>query len=696
MNSSDAVFTRQNPFPPESHLARTHYNPSRAKKIPKPQKKLALSPVRFSSLTSPSEAPPPTASLSLEDQHFLGESHRVVFCPPPSVKEDKSCSESWPSVDLGSSASEGAKVCPESLASRSQNPVTIPISGTREPSVLAKYIERFRNGRPQSREERQRSAADGEDGHTLWWMPSSPPSSSTPTQPSVEHLRGALNSRISGTGGIHSPDGRSQSCSVLSPTRGLLDLSVLALSESSQCEPAESEALQLQERARRLVQKSENSLSCGSSAVPISSEGLGSSDVSSPVAVDEPTRQPIIPSLMDSAGLLAMPRWSGGSAPPAPPAPGTEGSRLRPEDDILFQWRLRRKMEQAREWCRTPAHNSVHHHPLPSRPSQQEMQPSPIPADLTRGTSLSFRHAPEEVSCSLSTPAAQETVFATSTVPKPRPTACAQTCSDPVTYSHSFAIPQPTKERVTREAQTDCSVPQPHPRGRSRSLESSAEPCSKQQAPCSPLLQRSEGAEGMEGAGHGLHQTGELEGKDVAQVERGRRKTAPTIQKKKSDTHVGDPGGVQKSHYNAKAKRNHGRGQEGVRRKTKEPSRENGCHSRGQSSTGDVCSGDLAPPPSPIHNTLGQVVSEVLFPGHDSPGQVRTSCSSDAPRYSPLAPPNIPQPCDVIGELMQEAEDSDGLEFEDDSLLLVLRQQRKWVKEQICEVDVMLDELHED
>ncbi len=38
--SGAAVFTRQNPFPPDPLLSRSHYSPSRARKIPKQQKRL--------------------------------------------------------------------------------------------------------------------------------------------------------------------------------------------------------------------------------------------------------------------------------------------------------------------------------------------------------------------------------------------------------------------------------------------------------------------------------------------------------------------------------------------------------------------------------------------------------------------------------------------------------------------------------
>lgn len=52
---------------------------------------------------------------------------------------------------------------------------------------------------------------------------------------------------------------------------------------------------------------------------------------------------------------------------PTATAPGPLGSRPRPEDDILFQWRLRRKMEQARQWSHTSSHSSALHQPLLSR-----------------------------------------------------------------------------------------------------------------------------------------------------------------------------------------------------------------------------------------------------------------------------------------------------------------------------------------
>lgn len=49
------------------------------------------------------------------------------------------------------------------------------------------------------------------------------------------------------------------------------------------------------------------------------------------------------------------------------------------------------------------------------------------------------------------------------------------------------------------------------------------------------------------------------------------------------------------------------RGHEGVNRKPEEPSVKSRWQEEGQSSTRGGRSGNRAPPPSPIHNTLGQV-----------------------------------------------------------------------------------------
>ncbi|KAK2831605.1 hypothetical protein Q7C36_016691 [Tachysurus vachellii] len=653
MKSSEAVFTKKNPFPPEPRQTKSHYSPTRSKKIPKQQKKLALSPVRFIQSASPPESPP----LSPEDQHFLQGSHNVLLCPP-SVKGQQDFSESWPSTDQSSSPA----------STDIQHPQHTVTSQTQEPSVLAKYIERFRYGRPQSRGERQKLTADGEDDQPFWWMSSNPsqPSSSTPTRTSKERFGGSSEYRNDGTGSTQHQL-RHQADTSLYPSRDLLDLSSLALSDSSHCEQPEPEILHLQERARKLLQKSEHTLSSGSSGLPISSEGLGSSDFSDPLSVDEPIRKPTFPSLIDTANLIT-PKDT------AATAPESVGSRPRPEDDILFQWRLRRKMEQARQWTNTSSHSSSLHQPLLRRLALQT-QPGLMPG-------------PMMVTGRVSTPASclvSEPVLPFSS--QVHPASCINTKAESIPQSHMVSVPHCDGEMGPKQPQTAHYFTQPCLRGQVCSSESSGELYSKPQysSSPSPFPQPVENPEEAGCQGRASTQTsGRVEGK---------KKTVSCTRKKKSDRYVRNRDVVERNQCNVKAKG----GQEKVRTKNKE----NAGHRESQSSTRGVRPRDS---PSPIHNTLGQVVSEVLFPSADSPVQPRTSISSTSPIFTPPAPSHSPSPppqssshsSEVIGQLMQEAEESDGLEFEDDPLLLVLRQQRKWVKEQLCEVDRMLDKFHKD
>ncbi|XP_060800243.1 proline and serine-rich protein 3 [Neoarius graeffei] len=668
MKSSEAVFTKKNPFPLESHQTKSHYSPSRAKKIPKRQKKLALSPVRFTELASLPESPQHTASLSPEDQRFLKGSHHVLLCPPPTVTGQQNFSESWPSTDQSSSPASTDVEHP-------QHTVT---SRTQEPSVLAKYIERFRYGRPQSRGERQKLAADGADGQPFWWMSSNPsqPSSSTPTRTSEERYGGSFECRNDGTGSAQDLL-RHQVDTSLSPTRDLLDLSALALSDSSHCEQGQPEILQLQERARRLLQRSEHSLSSGSSGVPISSEGLGCSDFSSPVSVAEPIRKPTVPSLIDTANLI--------TPLPAATAPGPVGSRPRPEDDILFQWRLRRKMEQARQWSHTSSHSSALYQPLLSRLALQT-QPGP-----------SFTSAPVEATGNVSTstfcpvlepvPSSSTQVHAGSSI---------YTRVESITQSRLGSVPPCDREKGFQQPPTAHSFTQPCLGGPVCSSARSGELGSKEQDSSTPFASPSPlPAESSEG--DGCQERGRVQANSRVEGERGKKKSVPFTRKKKSDRYVEVRDVVEMNQHTVKARDRNTRVQEKVRSKNKE----NAGHRERPSSARDVRPIDS---PSPIHNTLGQVVSEVLFPSADSPVKLRSPCSSTSPIHTPPAPPRSPapppqhssQPSEVIGQLMQEAQDSDGLEFEDDPLLLVLRQQREWVKEQLCEVDMMLDKFHED
>ncbi|KAG7269041.1 hypothetical protein CRUP_003662, partial [Coryphaenoides rupestris] len=95
----------------------------------------------------------------------------------------------------------------------------------------------------------------------------------------------------------------------------------------------------------------------------------------------------------------------------------------------------------------------------------------------------------------------------------------------------------------------------------------------------------------------------------------------------------------------------------------------------------EVCSA-----PSPVHQAA---VSQVLFPQ----GFSTRGCSLPAPAPPPSLGAGRQKAMEVVSQLLWEAEDSDGDEFENDVLLQVLRNQRLWVQEQLSQVDSLLKKL---
>ncbi|XP_051965477.1 proline and serine-rich protein 3 [Xyrauchen texanus] len=680
-SSGAAVFTRQNPFPPGPPLPKSHYSPSRERKIPKQQKKLALSPVRFAEPLSPPDPPNQTSPRRTEDQDFNERSRSVLLCPPTSTEHQLSFSESWPSTDL-SSSTLNATSSPhtEAQSQAMRNTVVTATTGAKEPSILAKYIERFRFGKPQSREERQHQSTEGEGDQPFWWTSTSPPSSSTPSQTSEKLTREPLDVMNYGPANTHSPILKPlHAATTQSPARGVLDLSMLTLSELSLCDTEEPEILQLQERASHLLQRSEHSLSSGS--VPISSEGLGCSDFSSPVSTDEPVRRPVIPTLMGSTNLVLDPSLCEGTSFPAPFA-GSLGSGVRREDDILFQWRLRRKMEHARLWCQeTPSRNSVLHIPLthtqgPNQKAHDRPNNMPPQRANLSFTPVSF--------ASLDPPVPESSLpISSPSVSRLQPDASIQVQRQPDLNIRPHFLPQLSKENVTKNLEAHSDLPQHH-RTQVSLVKTAAEKNIRQRSSSQSSLASDRSEERLT-ASH-VKRTMAVRGK--TENER-REKIAPSSRKKRHSAMQGS----------SPVRARHSRASEGVSHKDAEPRVKSRWKEECERSTGGERSG--APPPSPVHNALGQVVSEVLFPGADSPNECKTPSSSDSTTYTPPPPLQSPvaphssgqQPSEVIHQLMQDAQDSDGQEFEDDPLLQVLRHQRKLVKEQLCEVDVMLQQL---
>ncbi|KAJ8332808.1 hypothetical protein SKAU_G00417040 [Synaphobranchus kaupii] len=696
MKSSGAIFTRQNLFPPDPRVPKTHYNPSPTKKITKKQRKTNLSPVRLAK--PPSFSVPQMEPLTFEDQRFHGSTFNPLPCTPPSTEPQPSFSESWPSTDHESSpanttASPRNEALAHAAASGKFQATFVPT--TQEDSVLAKYVERFRHGRPQSREERQLSAATVEEWRPFWWLSSSSPPHSSPaaTKPAQQGRASAHGSDQLNT----SPVEHMRPSPPLSPHGTPLDFTVMGLSDSSHCDPSDPGILQLQERASRLLQRSEHSLS--SSSLPISSEGLGCSDLSSPVSIDELVQRPVVASLIDpttvlNSGAIAMPSVSALLAP-----------HTRREDDILFQWRLRRKMEQARQW------------PLPRSqgPAAHQPQVSSLPPQVQQGlytADVPTQRAAQHFTSTLQEPWEPPTPTAPPSFPIASPAVSRLPPDTPIAaHMHLLCdmlpcplqhVPPERRRRTLKKWEVPIRDPaHSPPKGRPSSTETSSEDLPSKDS-SSPPPPSSETAEEQRPAGG--KKAGGLR-KDTVQreePERSEKRTAPSCSKKKPSRVV--EGSQVDSHKRlTRAERGVTRDRvekEWVTPCPEEPRR--GQWVRGQRSRKEGRPGDQAPPPSPIHNALGQVVSEVLFPTSDSPLHPRTPGSSSSPRYTPPVPPQSPAPApsmpqapEVVAQLLQEAEESDGLEFEDDPLLQVLRQQREWVQEQISEVDTILNEIQD-
>ncbi|XP_035286751.1 proline and serine-rich protein 3 isoform X1 [Anguilla anguilla] len=700
-SSSRAIFTRQNIFPPDPRKPKTHYNPSPTKKIPKKQRKTNLSPVRLAKPTSLSV--PQVEPLTLEGQSFTGPPSDPLPCMPPSTEPQPSFSESWPSTDQESS-SANTTAFPQSevlahSASSGKYQASFTPATTQEDSVLAKYVERFRHGQPQSREERQRSAATVEEWQPFWWLSSSsPPSSSHDTKKPMQQGRASAHERNQLS---TSPIEHIRPSPPLSPHGTPLDFSVMGLSDSSHCDPPDPGILQLQERASRLLQRSEHSLS--SSSLPISSEGVGCSDLSSPFSVDEPAQRPVAPSLINHTTAL-------NTGPTAMPSVGAFlASRTRPEDDILFQWRLRRKMEQARQWPLPHAQGPARHQPPVSSlapQAQRGLYPSGVP---TQRAAQLLPAAPQEAGV----PGAPPVSAAPRSVPVASPAASSLPPDVPVAaHMHLLCdvLPCPLRHRPPerRRSPRKWEVPTRDPAhgppiGRSSSTETESP---------SPPPPSSGTAEERRGAGE--RRAGRRSALQREEPVRGETRAVPSCSRKKSTSHsrVGEGSRVDSQKRPTQTERGVSRDRVGEERVTpwpdepRRPQRE-----RGQRSRKEGRPGDRAPPPSPIHNALGQVVSEVLFPTSESPLPPTTPGSLDSPRYTPPVPPQSPAPAlpqcpaaapsmpqapEVVAQLLEEAEESDGLEFEDDPLLQVLRQQREWAKEQISEVDTILNEIQDD
>ncbi|XP_050931812.1 proline and serine-rich protein 3 isoform X2 [Lates calcarifer] len=668
MKSSCPLFTRQNPFQPASRVGKSHYHPSSNQSLSKKKKKTTLSPVRLNQRSTPqihTQSPESQQPSDIRDHHCVATDGQPVF------------PESWPSTDCGSSPASAAtssdSETPKQSARAGKSTDSSEL-GVQQDSVLAKYIERFRHGRPQSREERQQMAsAIREEQLPFWWMsPSSSPHSSTPTK-TADKDQVTQPLRDDHISAIFSPTGQRHSDRSPSPCRGSLSI----LSDTSQVEFDDTEILCLQEQASRLLLRG--------------SEGVGCSDFSSPVSIDEPVRRPFIPSLIKSTTVKVSSNSDKAVSSQKSIIPSL-GPPTRPEEDILFQWRLRRKMEQARDWPPSLQHSSLHRPTLswqaPSlSPSSTggQVYKSTQPPEFSQKDSRPHIIAPQseaneaQRSCPPASGPPPSPVFVVSGSPVSQP----QTVAHVPAHMHLLCDVLPCPIQSSHPS-TQRNMPQV-PVNSTHTVTDELIHEHMSSRTCAPP-----GAAGEEWPLHKKRsESSKKERAQTKESERNERKTAMPIRKQKKSTR--EPTVCPRS---AKRSSLHQRLPKKVtpvaELQQQEGSQEYSC---------EGYTGDHAPPPSPIHTALGQVVSEVLFPTVDSSparrspvSSVSPPCTASAPLQSPVPPCNTHNSMEVISQLLQEAEDSDEKEFEDDPLLQVLRKQRKWVKEQISEVNSMLNE----
>nr|DBA15740.1 TPA: hypothetical protein GDO54_003209 [Pyxicephalus adspersus] len=503
-------------------------------------------------------------ALSPPDLNFLVRSQRFV----PGLPESDSSGpfdESWPS-------SEGSNKTPEQERTGRHG----GSDAANEESVIARYVSRFRSGPPTSRMERSPPQSALKE---FWWLQTSPDS------PDVQRFRPG-------------------SVSVL-PQEG-------SLNDSKLC-PDDVEIIGLQERARKLILQSESSISSGGH---VSSEGVGSSQSS----VSDVSG--IRPSTLDRAPIMPVLR-----APVTLPTPPVRAlAAVPPEEDILYQWRLRRKMEQAREGTLLLSTRTR----SPSPPVRIPKQVLPI-VDYAE---TAF-HVPAPVAAMSSNLAA----------PAQTPASC---CSH-VPLASPHIAPNSIPSTIPPHLHLQCDVlpcvhsQQPSPCAEHKREREVVRPAAAPSAPTKPT------------------EMGQL--------------TQP-VEKHKI---------VSEQLPQRRSQRRPNRSEE---RKVKSKGDKN---KRTSDKTGPARALD-DPPPSPVHQAMGQVISERLFSPLQSP-KLKPKKKADAP---PKEEKEELQPVEIAAHLLEEAEDSDGTEFMDDPLLQVLREQRQSLRSRLREVDLRLEELQDD
>ncbi|XP_015264057.1 PREDICTED: proline and serine-rich protein 3 [Gekko japonicus] len=600
MDSSAAVFSTQgNPFLEASHF-QSHYYPSRAQPLSRREQSMALSPSRLQQRNcsaSPKEAEPPSLPLL----SFLPDSS-CQGAKPPDSDSTSPYNESWPSTERSSSSltPEGPKALLPEQTSGTKALASPELRGSKtsfsdSESVIARYIERFRYGQPTNRRERW---TPGSKSPPFWWLGHSSPSegdnSKTETSTSSSASRKDVDTANAFTGPDsgrhggrpssfspvldHSPSGESQDSSTLDP-----------------------DTVSLQERAARLLHRSMSPLS---SYRHVSYDGLGSTPTSTLTNAD---------------------------ADPIGQAPKPLVGHQCKEDDILFQWRLRRKMEEASKVAAV----------LPSVGWRSQCTEPAYPPSMMGGAALM----------------------------SPEPTSWRS--KDRTTLPTSEAQPRPTLDEhpcCCRDRLRSGPSPQPPTEGASFSnrnvMLGRSEP--NQEQGVKELIPREDPVPVCRDFLPLPKPAGATKPLDPSPPDHSQR-TAWPVQKVCSE-----PRGKQRPSRSEQ-------GRPKAPRDSAKPS---------------------VSPRKHVQRVLGEVVAERLFSSPESPapqrGKLKKSSKKQGPKESPphaVSTPSYPELLNMAAQLLEQAEDSDGTEFEEDPLLQVLRSQRGLLCSQLRAVDARMAQL---